>query len=73
MCGYNIQQTNENVNKPKLKLKQSTNVVKPKFKIMPNIRSKNPVKKYTDDRKYFHCVCEKAARIISSCRKNDVP
>lgn len=44
-----------------------------KVKTMPNISSKNPVKKYTDERKYFHSVCENADRIISSWRKNDVP
>lgn len=37
-----------------------------KVKAMPNISSKNPVKKYTDERKYFHSVCENADRIISS-------
>lgn len=66
MRGNRIQQTNEKIYKPKLKLKQSTKFLKPKFKTMPNISSKNPVKKYTDERKYFHSVCENADRIISS-------
>lgn len=73
ICGNKIQQTNETVNKTKLKLKQSKIVLEPKCKTMPNISSKKPVKKYTDEREYFHSVCEKVDRIISSCRKNDVP